>query len=134
MRPTVTGAGGAGASYHERVRALEGIVRQRCPRCRTGPIFRKPVWRGWLAMNERCPVCGLKLNREQGYFLGAMYLSFFLSIIPALFLVFLFWRVVGLGYETSLLTAAIAYLPLVPSAVRLSRVLWIYIDQASDPE
>lgn len=37
-----------------------GVRRQLCPKCRRGPIFRRPVYRGWLAVYERCPVCGLE--------------------------------------------------------------------------
>jgi uncharacterized protein (DUF983 family) len=114
--------------------AIQAIARQLCPRCREGRIFRKSLLRGWLSMNESCPVCGLRLAREPGYFLGAMYVSYGLSLVPALFLVFLFWRVFGLAYYSALLAATLAYLPLVPMVVRMSRVLWIYFDQTSDPE
>ena len=41
------------------------ILRQRCPRCRAGRVFR-----GLVDMNPSCPVCGLPFEREQGYFLG----------------------------------------------------------------
>ena len=67
---------------------IQAILRELCPRCYTGKIFRGPLWRTYLAMNERCPVCDLKYEREQGYFLGAMYFSYMLSIPPVLVLVF----------------------------------------------
>ena len=41
----------------------------RCPRCGARTLFRT-----WFAMHERCAVCGLRFEREQGYFLGAMYI------------------------------------------------------------
>ena len=110
------------------------IRRQLCPRCREGKIFRLPLRRGWLAMHERCPACGLSFNREQGYFLGAMYVSYALSIPPCLLLVLLLWLVAGLPYDMALIVAAVAYLPFVPAVVRISRVLWIHIDQAIDPQ
>lgn len=40
-------------------------------------------------MFDNCPVCGLKFEREQGYFLGAMYVSYLVSIPPVLLLVLL---------------------------------------------
>ena len=46
--------------------ALRGIVRQVCPRCREGAIFRASLWRGYLSMHETCPGCGLKVEREPG--------------------------------------------------------------------
>ena len=72
--------------------ALEGILRQMCPRCRQGPMYRPFSLSGWLDMYESCPICHLKFNREQGYFIGAMYVSYGLSIPPVLALVVAFWR------------------------------------------
>jgi hypothetical protein len=57
------------------------ILYQRCPRCRSGSIFRASIFRGFPRMNERCPVCNLKFEREQGYFLGAMYISYGLALV-----------------------------------------------------
>ena len=114
--------------------AVWAIVHELCPRCREGRIFQKPLFRGWLTVNEHCAVCGLKFEREQGYFVGAMYVSYALSILPALSLILLFWRIVGLASASSLFAAAAAYLPSAPYMTRLSRVIWIHIDQRFDPE
>ncbi len=108
--------------------ALQGILHHVCPRCRQGPIFR-----GWLAMHDTCPVCALKFNREQGYYIGAMYVSYALSIPPVLALVLIFWRLAGWSFTAAVIGAFVAYLPFVPFAVRLSRVIWIYVDRAVDP-
>src|SRR5271157_567942 len=91
--------------------ALEGIRRQLCPRCRQGRIFRAPLWRGFLAMHERCPVCGLKFEREPGYFLGALYFSYAFSIPPGLLLVLLLWRITGWSFNAVMFAAFVAYLP-----------------------
>ena len=39
---------------------------------------------GLLAMYERCPVCGLTYKREEGYFIGAMYVSYGMAIPPSI--------------------------------------------------
>jgi uncharacterized protein (DUF983 family) len=109
--------------------ALEGILHHVCPRCREGRIFR-----GWLAMHDCCPVCNLKFNREQGYFIGAMYVSYGLSIPPVLALVVILWRLAGWSFGAAVIGAFLAYLPFVPLVVRLSRVIWIYVDRAVDPQ
>ena len=113
---------------------LQAILHHRCPRCREGAIFRCPLWRGWLAMHERCPVCHLKFEREPGYFLGAMYVSYVLAIPPLLLLATIFWLYAHWRYELAMLAALIAYLPFVPMAARLSRVVWMHIDQTFDPD
>src|SRR5438093_7342840 len=70
---------------------LQAILRYRCPRCREGAIYLDSFSRGWLAMHQRCPVCNLKFEREQGYFIGAMYVSYGLAIPPYLLLVTALW-------------------------------------------
>jgi uncharacterized protein (DUF983 family) len=113
--------------------AFQGIRHQLCPRCRQGAIFRLPLWRGFLAMYERCPVCNLKFEREPGYFLGALYFSYALSIPPGLILVLLLWRLTRWPFDWVMFGAFIAYLPLVPVVTRWSRVLWLYVDWHFDP-
>src|SRR5262245_51610211 len=113
---------------------LQAILRQRCPRCREGKIFRAPMLRGWLAMNSRCPIWRLKFEREQGYFVGAAYVSYGISLLPILLLVIFFWRVVKLQYDRALFAAVGAYLPFVPFVVRMSRVLWMHVDRTLDPD
>ena len=110
------------------------IVREVCPRCRQGPIFRAPLLRGYLAMYERCPVCGLKFEREPGYFLGAMYFSYGLSIPPVLVLMLLFWRFTSWRFDVVAIAAFLAYLPLVPVVTRFARVVWLYVDRHFDPD
>jgi uncharacterized protein (DUF983 family) len=110
-------------------RTLWAIVRQRCPRCRKGRIFR-----GVFAMNDPCPVCGLLFQREEGYFLGAMYISFAASvaILSALFFTASALLPDWGSYLVALLTTVL-YLPLTPALFRYSRVLWIYLDRLLDP-
>ena len=84
-------------------------------------------------MYERCPVCGLTYEREEGYFIGAMYVSYGLAIPPYLAIVSALWLLARWRYEMALLGAVVVYLPFVPMVMRLSRVVWIYIDQAFDP-
>ena len=79
---------------------LTAITHELCPRCRAGKIFRGPLWRTYLATYERCPACNLKYEREQGYFLGAMYFSYLLSIPPVLGLMLLLWWLTSWGFNT----------------------------------
>ena len=50
-------------------------LRLRCPNCGQGKLFTS-----WLRMRERCPMCGLKLERgEEGYQVG----SYMFNIVAA---------------------------------------------------
>jgi uncharacterized protein (DUF983 family) len=114
--------------------ALQALLSFSCPRCRRGPIFRGSLFHGWLNMYDRCPVCGLQYAREQGYFVGAMMVSYALSIPPIGLLMLLFWWVTGWSFGKLLFAAFLAYIPFVPVMVRICRVLWIHMDRAFDPE
>lgn len=39
---------------------------KRCPVCGAGKLFTR-----WFRMKERCPGCGYRFEREEGFFLGA---------------------------------------------------------------
>jgi uncharacterized protein (DUF983 family) len=110
------------------------ILRQRCPRCRIGGIFPYTIFRGFPKMHERCPVCDLKFDREPGYFLGAMYVSYALGIVFVALIAALLWRITGWWITKDTIWAVIIFLPLAPTITLLARVLWIYLDQTIDPE
>lgn len=106
---------------------LGAILRQRCPRCLRGPVYS-----GRIRMHERCPVCDLHFEREQGYFLGAMYVSYTLGVGVLGSLVILTWWLVGLENPWNLAPAVAIFLLLVPAIFRYSRILWMHLDHAVD--
>jgi uncharacterized protein (DUF983 family) len=62
---------------------------RRCPRC-----GRKGIFSGWFSLPAACPRCGLALEREEGYWLGAMAVN--LGITELLFAVLLVtWAVLA---------------------------------------
>ena len=115
------------------VSAMRGILQQRCPRCRAGNIFRRSVWL-FPGMYERCPECGLKFEREDGYFLGAMYISYALGIGAIAVLAALVWAVLKWPLTKSVVAGIVLFLPLAPVLTWMARVLWIYMDQGIDPD
>lgn len=84
-------------------------------------------------MNQRCPVCDLKFEREQGYFLGAMYISYLLGIAAILMIGLVLWFATRWSITKDLVWAMVLFVPLAPTISLFSRVLWIYFDQAIDP-
>lgn len=110
-----------------RVNKLFAIIRERCPRCTTGPIFA-----GLFKMNRRCPVCGLEFEREQGYFVGAMYFSYALAIAAVLPII-VAMLLLGFGAAAIYIVSCLFLVAASPFLFRYSRVLWIYLDQMIDP-
>ncbi|MGA9899647.1 MAG: DUF983 domain-containing protein [Terriglobales bacterium] len=97
-------------------------------------MFRTSIFRGFPKMHERCPAYGLKFEREQGYFLGAMYISYALALITIVGLAFILWAATLWSLQKITVVAILLFLPLAPTLTLFSRVLWIYLDWAIDPE
>ena len=117
-----------------KIATVGDILKQRCPRCRIGSIFLYSIFRGFPKMRERCPVCDLKFDREPGYFLGAMYVSYGLGIVIVALFAALLRSVTGWWITKDTIWAVVLFLPLAPTITLLARVLWIYLDQTVDPE
>ena len=110
------------------------MLLQRCPRCRIGGIFRYSIFRGFPKMNERCPVCDLRFDREPGYFLGAMYVSYGIGVVFVAVVAAILWYVTGWWITKDTIWAVVLFLPFAPTITLFARVLWIYLDQTIDPE
>src|SRR5437660_1786882 len=91
--------GRAGGRLPRPMSAIRGILRQLCPRCREGKIFHGSLLRVFPKMRDTCAVCGLKFEREQGYFLGAMYISYGIALVAIAALSLIVWRFSDLPFE-----------------------------------
>jgi hypothetical protein len=79
-------------------------------------------------MNDPCPACGLRYEREQGYFVGAIYVNYALTTVVTLGTVLGLDGLVGLSLAAQL-GIGIALGALVPLVFfRYARSLWLAID------
>jgi len=113
--------------------AANAILHQLCPRCRAAKMFRSSIFL-FPKMYERCPVCDLKFEREEGYFLGAMYISYGLALFLIMLFTVLLWSLTQFSIIKDVIWAVVLFLPLAPAATFFARVLWIYLDQSIDPQ
>jgi uncharacterized protein (DUF983 family) len=60
---------------------FKAALHAKCPRCRTGNMFANNMY-GFSGqkMNEFCPHCNLKFEREPGYFYVAMFVSYAMNV------------------------------------------------------
>ena len=62
---------------------FEAVVKCKCPRCRQGDIFTGNMYslsfKGQIT-NEYCPHCGLRFEREPGFFYVAMFISYAMNV------------------------------------------------------
>ncbi len=100
----------------------------RCPRCGARSLFRT-----WFTMYESCFVCQLRFEREQGYFLGAMYINYGVTVVLALIGSFVleWWTTVSLAQQLLLWVGFGGLFPLL--FFRYSRALWLAVDHIFDP-
>lgn len=61
---------------------LKAALAMRCPRCHQGEMFSHPALhlKKFDQMPEKCPVCGFRYEIELGFYWGAMYMSYGLSV------------------------------------------------------
>lgn len=113
------------------------VTANKCPRCHSGPVFvtNNPYHFGkGLTMHEHCPHCHLKYEAEPGYFYGAMYVSYALTVGYGVLSWLAFWLIngsVGLGLLWFLL---VSWAVLTPVTFRWSRTLWMNFFTRFQPE
>ncbi len=83
-------------------------------------------------MNPECTVCGVRFERESGFFLMAIYLAYAVDIL--LIAPFIVW---GVGRQLSVWlivgVLAVGVLALSPVTLQYTRVLWLHLDELFDP-
>jgi uncharacterized protein (DUF983 family) len=103
------------------------MLKLRCPRCRTGHVFRS-----MFRMHTHCPDCDLVFEREPGYFLGAMYISYALALLVVA-PVYLVLTLLDVDFATVIAALVIQLSVLSPLLFQYSRIVWLHIDQLVDP-
>jgi uncharacterized protein (DUF983 family) len=109
---------------------LRAIVTQRCPVCMQGKMFA-----GRLTMHAACPVCGHRFEREQGFFQGAMYVSWVLGVtyLAALGVLAQRFLVPRFGIVWAVVCVVAVHLMCIPFVFRYSRVIWAHLNVRTRP-
>ena len=105
--------------------ALWRGIRKQCPRCGHGRLFHR-----WFTLRDRCPGCGLRFEREEGYWVGAMIVN--IAVTELAFLVVLVggmaltWPQVPWGWLTFVAVAVNGVVPIV--FYPFSKTIWMALD------
>jgi uncharacterized protein (DUF983 family) len=61
---------------------FKAIITGKCPQCQQGSIFQYKWWQlnHFTKMNKICPICQVNFEVEPGFFYGAMYMSYFITV------------------------------------------------------
>lgn len=109
-------------------RILGRSLRLRCPVCGGGKLFRN-----WFNMHKNCPQCGVQFAREDGFFLGSIYINYGLTSL----ILVITYPILLFGYrfnERYLLIGSLAFAVLFPLLILpFARAIWLGFDQYWDP-
>jgi uncharacterized protein (DUF983 family) len=93
-----------------------------------GPLYRRP-----FSMHDACLHCGLKFEREQGYFIGAIYVNYAATVLVAVPGFFILDALTGINIHQQLaiwVPFAVVF-PLI--FFHHSRSLWLVLDHLVNP-
>jgi uncharacterized protein (DUF983 family) len=107
---------------------INSVLKLKCPKCRQGDLFyNKKIYqyKGFFDMPKKCPKCGQDFQIETGFYYGAMYVSYALTIalIVAVFIALIVFNIFSI--ELFLLLDFIALLIALPYLFKVSRSIWI---------
>ena len=100
----------------------------KCPRCRQGDIFKYPLRQvtKFSAMHASCPHCGASYEPEPGFYFGAMFVSYALSIVLFTFVGLILYFTLNPSDTVYVISIAMAAILFTPFCFRYSRILWLY--------
>ncbi len=107
---------------------LRSALLLKCPRCGAGALFD-----GFFRMCRECARCRLVFEREQGFFVGAIYVSYAFTVVIAIAGFFLLdhYAKLSLPRQLALWGAFAIFFPIV--FFRHSRSLWLGVAYLFDP-
>jgi uncharacterized protein (DUF983 family) len=121
---------------------LISVLDNRCPRCRTGKMFkeRNPYKLSTtVQMNDECPVCSQPTEIETGFYYGTGYVSYALTVALSVASFIAWWVLIGFSLKDTRFfwwmgSNAVFLIMLQPLIMRLSRSLWLSWFVKYDPE
>lgn len=110
-------------------RILRYGLRLKCPNCGLGSLYRSP-----FKMETQCRYCDLIYEREQGYFIGAIYINVIVTETSLLLTLLLYGLLTG-SFTERILFALLVLAIIVPLLFyHHSKSLWLAFDHILNPE
>jgi len=109
---------------------LYSVLKHKCPRCHEGEMFLKTGEKNYNIIGytpDNCKVCGQVFVLEPGFYYGAMYLSYMLSVFIALPQFIIYYAGFNMSFRTSLVFIVLAQIVLTPFIYKTSRTIWINV-------
>ncbi|OMQ11193.1 DUF983 domain-containing protein [[Flexibacter] sp. ATCC 35103] len=111
--------------------ALTHILSNECPICHKGKVFKdKNIFLNFSLpkMNEYCSHCNYKFQKEPGYFFGAMYVNYGLTVAQAITTYCIAQFFFEKNFDLRIIPIiAVVIILLTSFNLRFSRLAWIYM-------
>lgn len=105
-----------------RIQTVGRGLSNRCPNCGGSTLFREGKL---FDLNRECPLCGLKIERDEGFFLGSLSLNYGVTLICYLLPVMLFAYYDVIGTTTAIILAGVGAILFPALFYRSSRSWWL---------
>jgi uncharacterized protein (DUF983 family) len=115
---------------------LYSVLTNTCPKCQKGRFFKNPNpyhLRQFDKMNKRCSHCNESFEREPGFYIGSMYISYALSVSMTAIIFVTCIVIMNLDIYLVIGLLSASFIALLPVIFRLSRLIWINIFVNFDP-
>ena len=107
------------------------ILNNDCPQCRKGKIFdERNIFFNlhFPKMHTHCSNCNYKFKKAPGYFFGAMYVNYGISVAQGILTYLIAHLFFTERFDLRMIPIiAVVLISLSPFNIRLSRILWIYL-------
>jgi uncharacterized protein (DUF983 family) len=107
---------------------LFSIMNNKCPHCHKGNFWEtsNPYdLKRFSKMNNRCPVCNEDFKREPGYYFGATYVSYGLTVAFGIAMYVVLAGFFDMDTVSFLITFSVSLIILMPVFYRSARLIWI---------
>ena len=94
----------------------------RCPNCGEKTLFKLGAW---FELNPDCPHCGLKIERDEGFFLGSMSLNYGATVVGFITPLLVLACLHVIGFTMALIAAALGAVVVPIILYRSSRSWWL---------
>jgi hypothetical protein len=110
-------------------RFVKDVYTEKCPNCHKGHVFNtKTGFFKFPEMHDDCAHCDYHFEREPGYFIGAMYLSYGLAVaegVAAFILVYVLFPTLAIEWVATIVIGTI--LLFAKKNYKWSRIMYLYI-------
>lgn len=126
----------------DRVPSYLNVVASKCPRCRRGHMFEvsNPYkLKTTMRMYSECPECKQPFELETGFYFGAGYVSYALTVALSVATLVAWWLIIGLSiYDNRwigwLIFNGVFLICLQPVLMRMARSIWLSFFVKYDPK